>query len=125
MTLQTTIEHLISHKDNKVKEGGEILKQVFDSPYLETFITLKETVAYWNKEITEKKPSIFIEAKEVGDKIAYIDNFKNVSDYLCDISKLIKSMEDIKKHLLPHELLIAEEHKPKSMEEIMLGSRKV
>jgi hypothetical protein len=123
MTLQTTIEYLTSHKDSKVREGGELLKSVFENPYLETFVTLKETVAYWNKEITDKKPSIFIEAKEVGDKIAYIDNFKNVSDYLCDISKLIKSMEDIKKHLLPNELILAEEHKPKSMEEIMLNKK--
>lgn len=123
MTLQTTIEYLTSHKDSKVREGGELLKQVFENPLLETFITIKETISNWNNEIKEKKPSIFVEAIAVGDKIAYVDNFKNVSDYLGDISKLVKSMEEIKKHLLPHELILAEEHKPKSMEEIMLKGR--
>ncbi len=123
MTLKTTIEYLTSHKDSKVREGGELLKQVFENPLLETFITIKETISSWNTEIKEKKPSIFIEAIAVGDKIAYVDNFKNVSDYLGDISKLVKSMEEIKKHLLPHELTLAEEHKPKSMEEIMLKGR--
>lgn len=123
MTLANTIEYLTSHKDSKVREGGELLKQVFENPLLETFITIKETISNWNNEIKEKKPSIFVEAIAVGDKIAYVDNFKNVSDYLGDISKLVKSMEEIKKHLLPHELILAEEHKPKSMEEIMLKGR--
>lgn len=122
-TLANTIEYLTSHKDSKVREGGELLKQVFENPLLETFITIKETISNWNNEIKEKKPSIFVEAIAVGDKIAYVDNFKNVSDYLGDISKLVKSMEEIKKHLLPHELILAEEHKPKSMEEIMLKGR--
>lgn len=123
MTLQTTIEYLISHKDSKVKEGGELLKQVFENPYLETYITLKETIAFWNKEIKDKKPSIFIEVVDMGEKIAYVDNFKNPSSYMGDIGKLIKSMEEIKKHLLPYELIQAEEHKPKSMEEIMLNKK--
>jgi hypothetical protein len=123
MTLESTIEHLTSHKDSKVREGGELLKKVFESPHLETFLTLKGMIAHWNDEIQKEKPSIFIQIKEVGEKIAYVDNFKNVSDYLCDISKLVKSMEEIKKHLLPSELLIAEEHKPKSMEEIMLNKK--
>jgi hypothetical protein len=123
MTLQNTIEYLTSHKDSKVREGGELLKSVFENPLLETFVTIKETISNWNAEIKEKKPSIFVEAIAVGDKIAYVDNFKNVSDYLGDISKLVKSMEEIKKHLLPHELIAAEEHKPKSMEEIMLRGK--
>lgn len=123
MTLESTIEHLTSHKDSKVREGGELLKKVFESPLLETYLTIKETIDNWNLEIKTKKPSMFIEAIPVGDKIAYIDNYKNASDYLGDISKLVKSMEEIKKHLLPSELLIAEEHKPKSMEEIMLNKK--
>lgn len=115
-----------SHKDDNIKIVGDVLQHVFSSHYLDTYITLKGQMDFWNSEIREKQPSIFVEAKEIEgtDKIAYFDNYKNTESYICEMDKLTKSLDALKAKLLPDEFLQIKDNKPKATEDILLSVTK-
>lgn len=113
------IEYVKTHKDENVKKAGLILEHVFSSPYLNTYLTMKSTMAHWDNEIKEECPSIFITTEVIGEKTIVKDEYKNVSDYFGDMGKLIKSLEDLRSKLLPNELSKAEKERPMRTEEIL------